>query len=1649
MGKFKDIQKAYVVVLALFVLAAFSAWAAPLRNVPMHLRQPDKSILNCFASGDEYFHFLHDSAGYTIVLNPNTGYYVYAEEKNGLLVPTDFIAGKTNPRKAGLKPHAAISQQEYSCRRQAWEIPANRMPKKSAAKSVGLNVGTLNNIVIMVRFLDDTEMETSFDSVNRMFNDHGAGSNSMYNYFLRDSYGKLNVCSHIYPAPVGDSIVCVVDSFPRGYYSQWSASNVMGYTNDWQRADREMNLWKRTLDYVNAHHMIDSTLDVDLDNDGFVDNVVFVVKGTYDSWNELLWPHAWDLYAYDCYINGKQVMRFNVQLETSGPSYFSVSCFCHEMTHTLGAPDLYHYYNGTNISPVGGWDLMEGNGLNWPQHTGSHIKHRYLNFIDSIPELKASGAYALHSLGGDSNHNVCWKIPSRRNGQCYLLEYRRKSDPFENTLPGTGLLVYRINAAYGGNALFNGTDVFDEVFLFRPNSNDDVTNGDLNNAYFSDMAGRTSLGPSTNPHPYFTKGTADTAFSLTNIALHGDSLTFVYNMLLDSFPVVLSCNDATLGGTEGDGVYAQGSMPMLNAVPNSESRFVEWSDGETENPRYALTNDTVRLSAVFEPLAEGNVTMRLYSLNPNLGTASIDNASGTLEHYPAGTTITLRATPVDSTKRFRCWNDGVARNPRQVTLYSDTTFVALFDTLPALHWKDVVTSRPAGYRVDINGDVTIDNAEGLAWLASVVNGWNGQNADDFHGKTVRLSDDIDIGAHLWSPIGMANMAASSYPGCFRGTFDGMGHIIRGINLNEASMDNAGLFYFVWYGTICNVGLTDGSVHGAAGTAPLVGSLAFGAMRNCFANVEVKGTSNVGGLVGYMQNALLENSYSLCRMSGHSCGGLVGRSHYDEYSGVHITTVANCYFAGSFSDADSSDAICYSTIWLMQDNCNAPTDVSVAGWLMETLNGWVKTHYDANYRLWLPDTRHENNGWPRMTANIGSPCDILVTRVVSVGATKATVAWNNMSLPDSCQLEYGPVGFAHGQGTRLMVARDEFTITGLSPSTTYGVYVRPNCYVGTTKGWSALATFTTACGEGVDSVRNCFPYYQWGNGKVYASNTTTPIMHTTSMAGCDSATSLHLYLGYGAADTNSFVLDVCGGYVWNDSLFTSSVNFRLDTFGVDGCDSLITMDLTVRQNWTQNDTMTACGALLWEGTTYHSDTTLALRRDTAQDGCDSSHFLRLKVYAEKDLYDTLTLCDANSFDGIPVAHDTLFVYNGITSQGCDSIFNLLLQPRFDSHSEEFHHCCDTFSWHGTLYSESTDQANYTTQNASGCDSIVTLHLQVHHNDVFTDSVEACDGYSLGGVTYTHSTQLILYDDTSHWGCDSLSVVALTINYSSNDTIRNHACDAYTWNGNRYLRDTVVTNVALSSKNCDSIVTLQLKVDTSYHVAVSDTACDSYTWEGITTTVDNTLQHAYTAENGCDSVVTMRLFINHSVVKERYDTICSGQTYSYYGFVADSTADYVHHGIGAEGCDSTFVLHLQVNPVNDIRLSLALKEGDVVDFYGFHITEAGTYSETYTNQYGCDSIVTIEVTYSDLAIEGGKNAMSFKAYPNPTQGPMTVLADGQDSPMTAVLYDMAGHMMVSETGHTPSLKMDLSNMPAGMYLLKVITLQGETLLKIIIA
>lgn len=553
-------KKYFFLLIMCFCLA--SANAAYLRNIPMTVTQPDGTTLECFASGDEFFNYLHDADGFTIIRNPQTGYYVYAQNRDGKLVATDFVAGRQDPASLGLKPYALISPEEWMARRKAWEVPDVRQRNRDYEP----NHGTLNNIGIFIRFSDDAQLTNSYAAIDNMFNDVSDGAVSMKSYFRAASYGAIEVPTTFYPGHNGDVIISYQDTYPRSYFEPYDAnSNPNGYTDD-DRAEREFSLLERAVNYVNANYPIPSDLNIDYDEDGYVDNVCFIVKGGVGAWSSLLWPHKWSLYDRDVYINGKIVWTFNFQLADAS-SYFNTSTMCHEMNHSLGAPDLYHYYYGTDLSPVGRWDLMESNATP-PQHCGAYMKMKYGHWIDEIPEITEAGTYTLNPISSPTPTNVAYKIQSDDPNQYYVLEYRDSST--ETALPGSGLLIYRINTYFDGNAGYNPDQgIYDEVYLFRPGGY--VTdNGSINSAYFSANSGRTEFSASTNPFPFYTDGTHDDNFMIYNITSAGNTISFTYGSSSScEAPINLSLstesNNATLtwdaaSGASSYNIYRNGVL---------------------------------------------------------------------------------------------------------------------------------------------------------------------------------------------------------------------------------------------------------------------------------------------------------------------------------------------------------------------------------------------------------------------------------------------------------------------------------------------------------------------------------------------------------------------------------------------------------------------------------------------------------------------------------------------------------------------------------------------------------------------------------------------------------------------------------------------------------------------------------------------------------------------------------------------------------------------------------------------------------------------------------------------------------------------------------------------------------------------------------
>jgi M6 family metalloprotease-like protein len=521
-------KKLFFLLITFFSL--INVHAAYLRNIPMTVTQPDGTVLKCFASGDEFFNYLHDAKGFTIMRHPQTGYYVYAERRDGKLVATEFVAGQQDPSSKGLQPYALISPEEWLARRKAWEEPE----KTTKNRDYNPNHGTLNNIAIFIRFSDDEELTNSYTAIDNMFNNVSEGAVSLRSYFRAASYGAIEIPTTFYPGHNGDYVMSYKDTYPRSYFEEYNAStNTNGYQDDSERTEREFSLLERAVNYINANYPIPTDLNIDYDNDGYVDNVCFIVKGGVGAWNSLLWPHKWALYGKNVYINGNRVWTFNFQLaDASG--YFNTSTMCHEMNHSLSAPDLYHYsYSGPTA--VGIWDLMENNATP-PQHCGAYMKMKYGHWVDEIPEITQAGIYTLNPISSSTPTNIAYKIATEDPNQFYVLEYRDNTSLFETALPGSGLLIYRIDTRFDGNASYDPDNgIYDEVYIFRPGGST-TANGNLNTAYFSSNAGRTEFSSSTSAYPFFTDGTIDYNFRIYNITSAGNTISFSYGTSSDCEP---------------------------------------------------------------------------------------------------------------------------------------------------------------------------------------------------------------------------------------------------------------------------------------------------------------------------------------------------------------------------------------------------------------------------------------------------------------------------------------------------------------------------------------------------------------------------------------------------------------------------------------------------------------------------------------------------------------------------------------------------------------------------------------------------------------------------------------------------------------------------------------------------------------------------------------------------------------------------------------------------------------------------------------------------------------------------------------------------------------------------------------------------------
>lgn len=574
-------KKLLVTFFVMVTLMLSTTYAVYVRFSPVTITQPDGSTINCFASGDEFFNWLHDADGYTIIQG-NDGYYYYAIKENEVIKASTYRVGSHNPASKGISKWVIIDEKQYKARREAFYSHRDKSVKAPHS-------GTLNNIVVYIRFADQSEFSIPRQTFDNKFNHTTAVS--LRNYYREVSYNMLDVVSHHYPSCAMTVNLSYQDSHPRGYFSPYNATtNPNGYNGDSERTTREHQLLADAVAAIEVQ--VPDTLNIDGDNDGFADNVCFIIRGGNDNWAELLWAHRWYLFSQNVYINGKQVYDYTFQPETQN----DVQTLCHEMFHALGAPDLYRYVN-QNITPAGVWDLMES-GFG---HMGAYMKYRYSDntWINDIPEITSSGTYWLKPLTSATGN--CYKIPSPYSTtEYFVVEYRKMTGAYEGSLPSSGILVYRIDTITSGNA--SGPP--DEVYIYRPGGTLS-SDGSIIQATFSANASRTIINDATNPSSFLQNGSVG-GLDISQVSGVGDSISFYVN--LDQTPTVLFTANKTT-------VIEASTINFTHSTSNSPTALQWFFEGGTPSSS-TLANPSVVYST------PGQYDVKLIATN-SFGTDSL------------------------------------------------------------------------------------------------------------------------------------------------------------------------------------------------------------------------------------------------------------------------------------------------------------------------------------------------------------------------------------------------------------------------------------------------------------------------------------------------------------------------------------------------------------------------------------------------------------------------------------------------------------------------------------------------------------------------------------------------------------------------------------------------------------------------------------------------------------------------------------------------------------------------------------------------------------------------------------------------------------------------------------------------------------------
>lgn len=240
------------------------------------------------------------------------------------------------------------------------------------------------------------------------------------------------------------------------------------------------------------------------------------------------------------------------------------------------------------------------------------------------------------------------------------------------------------------------------------------------------------------------------------------------------------------------------------------------------------------------------------------------------------------------------------------------------------------------------------------------------------------------------------------------------------------------------------------------------------------------------------------------------------------------------------------------------------------------------------------------------------------------------------------------------------------------------------------------------------------------------------------------------------------------------------------------------------------------------------------------------------------------------------------------------------------------------------------------------------------------------YNPDGSTPMVTTDAILLDSDNmgrncRFGLPNIFYRDYSPNAGENLVVKTCPGEEVFYNGNYYLEGTVNEISLMGVNGCDSLVVLTVEPFELSNETIETSACEGnfYDFNGTLIEAGNQQTFIFSDVNGCDSVITVVVQISDVMEEDLFVEACSGDVYVFAGVEIEAGSSGQVSLVDEDGCTTLVNVNVESIPVDETELNIINCSDTTYTYLNTAIEIGDQATFTLQNQFGCDSLVTVQV------------------------------------------------------------------------------------------